>query len=98
MALARHAQAAGATAVMVSAPYYMGAHVDAVWRHLASVREAVSVPVMLYHVGTTNVELPLEVLRELVRDVIHAVKQSARGGGSAWPGSGRGMSAPHGWS
>ena len=59
VALARHAQAAGATAVMVSAPYYMGAHVDAVWRHLASVREAVSVPVMLYHVpATTNVELP----------------------------------------
>ena len=78
VALARHAQAAGATAVMVSAPYYMGAHVDAVWRHLASVREAVSVPVMLYHVpATTNVELPLEVLRELVdADVIHAVKQS----------------------
>ena len=47
VALARHAQAAGATAVMVSAPYYMGAHVDAVWRHLSRVREAVSVPVML---------------------------------------------------
>ena len=78
VALARHAQAAGATAVVVSAPYYMGAHVDAVWRHLASVREAVSVPVMLYHVpATTNVELPVEVLRELVNaDVIHAVKQS----------------------
>ena len=26
---------------MVSAPYYMGAHVDAVWPHLASVRDAV---------------------------------------------------------
>ncbi|HEX3750093.1 MAG TPA: dihydrodipicolinate synthase family protein [Streptosporangiaceae bacterium] len=78
VALARHAQAAGATAVMVSAPYYMGAHVDAVWRHLSRVREAVSVPVMLYHVpATTNVELSLEVLRELVdADVIHAVKQS----------------------
>jgi 4-hydroxy-tetrahydrodipicolinate synthase len=78
VALARHAQAAGATAVMVSAPYYMGAHLDAVWRHLSSVREAVSVPVMLYHVpATTGVELPLEVLRDLVAaDVIHAVKQS----------------------
>jgi dihydrodipicolinate synthase/N-acetylneuraminate lyase len=76
--LARHAQAAGATAVMVSAPYYMGAHIDAVWRHLSAVREAVSIPVMLYHVpATTNVELPLEVLRDLVTaDVIHAVKQS----------------------
>ncbi|MCW2909816.1 MAG: dihydrodipicolinate synthase family protein [Actinomycetia bacterium] len=78
VALARHAQAAGAAAVMVSAPYYMGAHVDAVWRHLSSVREAVNVPVMLYHVpATTNVELPVEVLRELVdADIIHAVKQS----------------------
>lgn len=56
----------------------MGAHLDAVWRHLSSVREAVSVPVMLYHVpATTGVELPLEVLRDLVAaDVIHAVKQS----------------------
>jgi dihydrodipicolinate synthase/N-acetylneuraminate lyase len=78
VALARHAQAAGATAVMVSAPYYMGAHIDAVWRHLSSVRDAVTIPVMLYHVpATTNVELPLEVLTELVAaDVIHAVKQS----------------------
>ena len=78
VALARHAEAAGAAAVMVSAPYSMGAHVNAVWRHLASVREAVSVPVMLYHVpATTNVELSVEVLRELVNaDIIHAVKQS----------------------
>ena len=76
--LASHAQAAGASAVMASAPFYMGAHVDAVWRHLAGIRAAVDVPVMLYHVpATTQVELPLEVLCELVdADVIHAIKQS----------------------
>jgi 4-hydroxy-tetrahydrodipicolinate synthase len=76
--LARHAQAAGAAAVMASAPFYMGAHLDAVWRHLAGIRAAVEVPVMLYHVpATTQVELPLEVLCEMVdADVIHAVKQS----------------------
>jgi 4-hydroxy-tetrahydrodipicolinate synthase len=78
VALARHAQAAGAAAVMVSAPYYMNPHVDAVRRHLSRVREAVSLPVMLYHVpATTGVELSLDVLAELVAaDVIHAVKQS----------------------
>jgi 4-hydroxy-tetrahydrodipicolinate synthase len=76
--LARHAQSAGAAAVMASAPYYMGAHFDAVRRHLSGVRAAVDVPVMLYHVpATTHVELPLEVLCDLVAaDVIHAVKQS----------------------
>ena len=78
VALARHAEAAGATAVMASAPYYMGANVNAVRRHLGAVRDAVSVPVMLYHVpATTGVELSLEVLARLVEeDVIHAVKQS----------------------
>jgi 4-hydroxy-tetrahydrodipicolinate synthase len=78
IALARHAEAIGATAVMVSAPYYMGAHLDAVRRHLGAVREATSIPVMLYHVpATTGVELPLEVIGQLVeQDVIHAVKQS----------------------
>lgn len=76
--LARHAQEAGAAAVMASAPFYMGAHLDAVRRHLAGIRAAVDVPVMLYHVpATTQVELPLEVLCELVNaDVIHAIKQS----------------------
>jgi 4-hydroxy-tetrahydrodipicolinate synthase len=76
--LARHAQAAGAAAVMASPPFYMGAHVDAVRRHLAGIRAAVEVPVMLYHVpATTQVELPLEILCELVdADVIHAIKQS----------------------
>jgi dihydrodipicolinate synthase/N-acetylneuraminate lyase len=76
--LARHAEGAGAAAVMASAPYYVGAHEDAVWRHLSAIRRAVAIPVMLYHVpATTHVELPLEVLSDLVAaDVIHAVKQS----------------------
>lgn len=78
VALARHAEATGATAVMVSPPYYMGAHLDAVRRHLGAVREATGIPVMLYHVpATTGVELPLKVIGQLVeQDIIHAVKQS----------------------
>lgn len=76
--LGRHAQAAGATAVMVTAPYFMRPHREAVRRHLHAIREAVDLPLMLYNVpATTGVEIPLAEVERLVEEgVIQALKQS----------------------
>lgn len=76
--LGRHARECGATAVMAGIPIYMLPSNAAIYRHLAAIREAVDLPVMLYHVpATTGIELSLAEIEQLVSDgIIQAIKQS----------------------
>lgn len=76
--LARHAQATGADAVMVIAPYFMRPHQDAVRRHFAAIREAIDLPFMLYNTpSTSGVDISLEDAARLVDDgIFQAFKQS----------------------
>ena len=76
--LARHAQAIGADAVMVIAPYFMRPHRDAVRRHFAAIREAIDLPFMLYNTpSTSGVDVTLDEVVRLVDDgIFQAFKQS----------------------
>ncbi|MFZ0215619.1 MAG: dihydrodipicolinate synthase family protein [Candidatus Dormiibacterota bacterium] len=47
---ALEAEAAGAAAIVVSAPYYFGADEDTIVRHVEAVVEAVTVPALLYNI------------------------------------------------
>ena len=67
---ARHAEAHGATAVLVGVPYYDPLSVAEAKDYHRAVAGAVSVPVMLYNIpGSTGVDLTPEDIAELARDV-----------------------------
>lgn len=76
--LARHAEAIGADAMLVIAPFFMRPHRDAVRRHFAAIRDATSLPFMLYNTpSTSGVDIPLEEAAALVEEgIFQAFKQS----------------------
>jgi dihydrodipicolinate synthase/N-acetylneuraminate lyase len=76
--LARHAEAIGADAVMVIAPFFMRPHWDAVRRHFTAIREATDLPFMLYNTpSTSGVDISLEDAARLVDEgIFQAFKQS----------------------
>lgn len=68
--LSRHAQAAGASVLMVVAPYYEPLTLDETLHYLRTVAGAVDVPIMLYNLpGATGVNLSPETVGQLAREV-----------------------------
>jgi 4-hydroxy-tetrahydrodipicolinate synthase len=68
--LSRHAQAAGASVLMVVAPYYEPLTLDETLRYLRTVADAVDIPIMLYNLpGATGVNLTPDVVGQLAREV-----------------------------
>ncbi|MFC9503819.1 dihydrodipicolinate synthase family protein [Streptomyces sp. NPDC057002] len=68
--LSRHAQSAGASVLMVVAPYYEPLTLDETLRYLRTVADAVDVPVMLYNLpGATGVNLSPDTVGQLAREV-----------------------------
>lgn len=49
VALSQAAEKAGADGVMVVTPWYMGPNEDELYAHYAAIREAISIPIMIYH-------------------------------------------------
>lgn len=47
--LSKAAEKAGADGVMVVTPWYMGPNEDELYGHYAAIREAISIPIMIYH-------------------------------------------------
>ncbi|MFE1953543.1 4-hydroxy-tetrahydrodipicolinate synthase [Streptomyces sp. NPDC059524] len=69
IALTRHAEQAGADVVMVVAPYYEALTMDETLRHLRTVAESVSIPVMLYNIpDATGVNLDPDTVGALARE------------------------------
>ena len=70
VALSRHAQAAGASVLMVVAPYYEPLTLEETLRYLRTVADAVDIPIMLYNLpAATGVPLPPETVGQLAREV-----------------------------
>jgi 4-hydroxy-tetrahydrodipicolinate synthase len=68
--LSRHAQAAGASVLMVVAPYYEPLTLEETVDYLRTVAAAVDVPIMLYNLpAATGVNLSPEIVGQLAREV-----------------------------
>ncbi|WP_030611146.1 4-hydroxy-tetrahydrodipicolinate synthase [Streptomyces fulvoviolaceus] len=68
--LSRHAQDAGASVLMVVAPYYEPLTLDETLRYLRTVADSVDVPIMLYNLpGATGVNLSPDTVGQLAREV-----------------------------
>ncbi|MBM4012632.1 MAG: dihydrodipicolinate synthase family protein [Planctomycetes bacterium] len=78
VALARHAEAAGADAMLVVPPYYMAPTPAQVMVHYRRIAEAVSIPTVLYHnIPLTAVDLKTDHLATLFEEgAIGGVKMS----------------------
>ncbi|HEY2446212.1 MAG TPA: 4-hydroxy-tetrahydrodipicolinate synthase [Rhizomicrobium sp.] len=68
VALARHARAVGADAVLSVAPYYNRPSQEGLYRHFAAVAEAADIPVVLYNIPSRSaVEISVETMERLSR-------------------------------
>lgn len=68
--LSRHAQGAGASVLMVVAPYYEPLTIQETKRYLRAVAESVSIPIMLYNLpDATGVNMTPPMVAELAREV-----------------------------
>jgi 4-hydroxy-tetrahydrodipicolinate synthase len=78
VALAHHAEATNADALLVTAPYVMRPTKAAVRRHFDALREAVDLPLMLYNTpAATNIDFSLNDLEAFVdAGVFQAIKMS----------------------
>jgi 4-hydroxy-tetrahydrodipicolinate synthase len=64
--LTRHAKEAGADAVLSVAPYYNKPTQEGLYRHFASIAEAVDIPIVLYNIpGRSIVEISVETMARL---------------------------------
>ncbi len=67
--LSRHAQRAGADAVLLVNPYYNKPTQEGLYRHFKAVARAVTIPVVLYNIpGRTNVTMTVPTMVRLARD------------------------------
>lgn len=68
VALSKAAEAVGADALLIVAPYYNKGNTDSLYHHFASIANAVRIPVILYNVPSrTGVDIPVEVYSKLSR-------------------------------
>ena len=66
IALSRDAEAAGADALLVVAPYYNKGNPEGLYLHFTAVAEAVHIPVIIYNVPSrTGVDIPVSVYQKL---------------------------------
>lgn len=66
--LARHAEAAGASAVLSVTPYYNKPSQEGLYRHFSAIADAVDIPVLLYNIpGRSVVEISVETTARLAQ-------------------------------
>ena len=66
IALSRHAKSVGADAVLSVAPYYNKPTQEGLYRHFASIAEAVDIPIVVYNIpGRSVVEISVETMERL---------------------------------
>jgi 4-hydroxy-tetrahydrodipicolinate synthase len=64
--LARHAEKAGADAVLIVTPYYNKPSQEGLYRHFKAVNDAIAIPIFLYNIpGRSVVDLSVETMARL---------------------------------
>jgi len=72
--LARHAQHAGADALLVVAPYYNKPSQEGLYRHFRAVDSAVSIPIVVYNIPPRSVvDISVDTLARIFRDCSNVV-------------------------
>src|ERR671915_2563871 len=72
--LARHAQGAGADAVLVVSPFYWKVGEEALFRHFAAVAEAVGIPVVVYNLPMlTGIDLSPSLIARVATECPNVV-------------------------
>ena len=68
IALTRHAKSVGADAVLSVSPYYNKPTQEGLYRHFASIAEAVDIPIVVYNIpGRSIVEISVETIERLAK-------------------------------
>lgn len=78
--LAKNAESAGASAVLVLPPYYIGPSAEGVYKHFATIADKTSIPIILYNnPGRTKIDLDVKLLDRLA-DIpsVVGIKECAR--------------------
>ena len=66
ISLARHAEKAGADAVLVVTPYYNRPSQDGLYRHFKAVNDAVGIPILIYNIPPRSVvDMSVETMQRL---------------------------------
>lgn len=66
VALARHAEKAGASAVLVVTPYYNKPNQEGMYRHFKAVNDAIGIPIIIYNIPPRSVvDLSVETMARL---------------------------------
>jgi 4-hydroxy-tetrahydrodipicolinate synthase len=64
--LTRHAESAGADAVLVVCPYYNRPTQDGLYHHYRTIHDASSLPIVIYNIpGRTGVDMTIETMKRL---------------------------------
>ncbi|MCP5379509.1 MAG: 4-hydroxy-tetrahydrodipicolinate synthase [Novosphingobium sp.] len=68
ISLARHAEQAGASGVLVVTPYYNKPNQEGMYRHFKAVNDAISIPIIVYNIpGRSIVDLNVETMARLAQ-------------------------------
>lgn len=68
IALTRHAKEVGADVVLSVAPYYNKPSQEGLYRHFATIAEAVDIPILLYNIpGRSVVDISVETMAQLAK-------------------------------
>ena len=81
VAMTREAEAAGADAALLVAPYYNKPSQEGLYRHFRAIAEATRLPVILYSIpGRCGIEIGVETTRRLAADCPNVVAIKEAGG------------------
>lgn len=81
IALTKEAEAAGADAALLVAPYYNKPSQEGLYRHFKAVADAVKIPIILYSIpGRCGIEIGVDTVVRLTRDCANIVSIKEAGG------------------
>ena len=74
--LARHAEHAGADAVLVVTPYYNKPTQEGLYQHFKAINDAIGIPILIYNIPARSViDMSVDTMKRLVRTQEHRRRQ-----------------------